>query len=71
MGGKMCVQEQFKSLFELNKAKRASQIFRVLLLLAAAVSLTILVVGYQESSTAQSAAPQLSLDSPVSFPGDI
>ena len=44
---------------------------KLVLLIAVAVTLTALAVGYHHSTTAQSQAPQLSLNTPVSFPGDI
>lgn len=45
--------------------------WRLILLIAAAVALTVLTFGYQPTGTAQSQTAQISLNSPVSFPGDI
>ena len=45
--------------------------FKAALALALAVSLIVFAFGYHKAGTAQNTGPQISLNTPVSFPGDI
>ena len=45
--------------------------FKVVLAVALAVVLIVFVFGYHKAGTAQNTGPQISLNTPVSFPGDI
>ncbi len=55
----------------MERHRMAKKYFRLVLLIAVAVSMTVLVFGQHRTGTAQNNPPQLSLNSPVSFPGDI
>ncbi len=45
--------------------------FKAVLAMAFAVALIVFAFGYHKAGTAQNTGPQISLNTPVSFPGDI
>ncbi len=45
--------------------------FKAVLAVAFAVTLIVFAIGYHKAGTAQNTGPQISLNTPVSFPGDI
>ncbi len=45
--------------------------FKAVLAVAFAVALIVFAFGYHKAGTAQNTGPQISLNTPVSFPGDI
>lgn len=45
--------------------------FKAMLAVAFAVTLIVYAFGYHKAGTAQNTGPQISLNTPVSFPGDI
>ena len=62
---------QCRSVLKMIRLMVGKKKFKAVLALALAVSLIVFVFGYHKAGTAQNTGPQISLNSPVSFPGDI
>ena len=62
---------QSRSVIKMIRPMVGKKHFKAVFALALAVSLIVFAFGYHKAGTAQNTGPQISLNTPVSFPGDI